>query len=152
MNTAITDLLPAKSNIHDTPFEDLVNNTIGYFFELIEADNDEMTEGCFIQTAEGKYLDLYGKDYNLRRFQGESDDDYRTRLMIAPLEEFTINTLYTLYDVQLLTYNEDYNDLMLLSDNHLLNNKYLVEISDELWNDISKKFITMDILERYEHE
>ena len=152
MNTTITDLLPAKSNIHNTPFEDLINNTIGYFFELIEEDNLEMTDGCFIQTAEGKYLDLYGKDYNLKRFEGESDDDYRTRLMIAPLEEFTINTLYTLYDVQLLTYNEDYNDLMLLSDNHLLNNKYLVDISDELWNDISKKFITMDILERYEHE
>ena len=55
MNTTITDLLPAKSTIHNTPFEDLVNNTIGYFFELIEEDNLEMTDGCFIQTAEGKY-------------------------------------------------------------------------------------------------
>ena len=149
MNTTITDLLPVKSNIHGTPFEDLINNSIGYFLELIEGEVNRINDGCFIQEAEGSYLDLIGRDYNLPRYNGESDDDYRTRLSLAPLEEFSVNTVYELYDIQLLTYNSSYSDLMLLSDNHLLNNHYLVDVSDELWDEISSKFITRDVLERY---
>lgn len=149
MNTTITDLLPVKSLIHDTPFEDLINNSIGYFLESVESEVDRINDGCFLQIAEGKYLDLIGKDYNLPRYNGEGDDDYRVRLSLAPLEEFSVNTLYELYDIQLLTYNSSYNDLMLLSDNHLLNNHYLINVSDELWSEVSSKFITKDVLERY---
>lgn len=150
MNTAITSLFPDKSTIHGTPFEDLLNNTIGYFLEKVEEDTQALNDGCFVQIAEGKFLDLIGKDLGLPRFDSEVDEDYRTRLMIAPLEEFSINTLYELYDIQLLTYNSSYSDLMLLSDNHLLNNHYLVDVSDELWNELSNKFITSGVLERYD--
>ena len=150
MNTAITDWMPARSNIHDTPFEDLINNSIGYFLEIIEEANASLTDGCFLSTAEGRYLDYWGKDYGIPRLPDETDDDYRTRLSIIPLEAFTINTLYELYDLQLLTYDEDFDkDTMLVSDNHFLNNQYIVDCSDSVWNELNRKFITEGILWRY---
>lgn len=149
MNTAITDLLQDKSMIKGTPFEDLVNNTIGYFLELIEEDTVMMNDGCFLDTAEGKYLDLWGKDYGINRLPDESDDDYRIRLSILPLQRFTIDTLYELYDVQLLTYKSGADDLTLLSDNHFLADKYFVDIDDNVWQDIVGKFLASGILYRW---
>ena len=151
MNTAITDLFPVNNSIHNTPFKDFLNNTIGYFLELMENEATAMDEGCFIDTAEGKYLDLWGKDYNIPRLNDESDDDYRTRLMISPLERFTINTVYELYDLQLMTKPASTSNLnlTLMSDNHFLNNQYYVNCSDEVWNEIDKKFLTTNVLWRY---
>ena len=149
MNTTITDLLPVNSNIHGTPFEDLINNTIGYFLEMIEEEVDAMNDGCFIDTAEGGYLDLWGKEFNIPRLNDESDEDYCQRLLVGPLDRFTINTLYTMYDIQLLTYKSDKTSLTLLSDNHFLANEYFIDCTDEIWETISRKFITMGILHRW---
>ena len=149
MNTTITDLLPVQSNIHGTPFEDLINNTIGYFLELIEEEIDAMNDGCFIDTAEGRYLDLWGKDYGIPRLNDETDEDYRKRLKILPLERFNIQTLYEVYDLQLLTRNDtSFNDLKLYSDNHFLDDEYWIGVSDEEWVEISRKFITTNKIRR----
>ena len=149
MNTTITDLLPVNSNIHGTPFEDLINNTIGYFLELIEEEVDAMNDGCFIDTAEGKYLDLWGKDYGIPRLNDENDEDYRKRLKILPLDRFNIQTLYEVYDLQLLTRNDtSFNDLKLYSDNHFLDDEYWIGVSDEEWIEISRKFITTNKIRR----
>ena len=149
MNTTITDLLPVQSNIHGTPFEDLINNTIGYFLEMIEEEVDAMNDGCFIDTAEGRYLDLWGKDYGIPRLNDETDEDYRKRLKILPLERFNIQTLYEVYDLQLLTRNDtSFNDLKLYSDNHFLDDEYWIGVSDEEWIEISRKFITTNKIRR----
>ena len=149
MNTTITDLLPVNSNIHGTPFEDLINNTIGYFLEMIEEEVDAMNDGCFIDTAEGRYLDLWGKDYGIPRLNDETDEDYRKRLKILPLERFNIQTLYEVYDLQLLTRNDtSFNDLKLYSDNHFLDDEYWIGVSDEEWMEISRKFITTNKIRR----
>ena len=149
MNTTITDLLPVNSNIHGTPFEDLINNTIGYFLELIEEEVDAMNDGCFLETAEGRYLDLWGKDYGIPRLNDETDEDYRKRLKILPLERFNIQTLYEVYDLQLLTRNDtSFNDLKLYSDNHFLDDEYWIGVSDEEWVEISRKFITTNKIRR----
>lgn len=149
MNTTITDLLPVNSNIHGTPFEDLINNTIGYFLEMIEEEVDAMNDGCFIDTAEGRYLDLWGKDYGIPRLNDENDEDYRKRLKILPLERFNIQTLYEVYDLQLLTRNDtSFNDLKLYSDNHFLDDEYWIGVSDEEWIEISRKFITTNKIRR----
>lgn len=149
MNTTITDLLPVNSNIHGTPFEDLINNTIGYFLEMIEEEVDAMNDGCFIDTAEGRYLDLWGKDYGIPRLNDENDEDYRKRLKILPLDRFNIQTLYEVYDLQLLTRNDtSFNDLKLYSDNHFLDDEYWIGVSDEEWIEISRKFITTNKIRR----
>ena len=144
MNTTITDLLPVQSNIHGTPFEDLINNTIGYFLEMIEEEVDAMNDGCFLDTAEGKYLDLWGKDYGIPRLNEESDEDYRKRLTILPLEQFTIQTLYDVYNLQLLTRDIElggFNNLKLYSDNHLLDDTYWVNCSQAQFKEIQSKFV-----------
>ena len=148
-NTAVTDLLPWNNSIRGTPYEELVNNTIGYFLEKLEEEIEHINNGLFIESAEGKYLDLHGKDYGLPRKEGESDEDYRNRLLIEPLDKFNLTTLYEVYDVQLLTYKSDKTDLTLLSDNHLLSNEYFIDCSNELWTIINNKFIVGNVLHRW---
>jgi len=97
--------MPVDSLIRDTPWEEFLNNSIGYFLELLEADVEALNDGLFIESAEGKYLDLHGKDLGLPRKSGESDDDYRNRLLVEPLDQFTLEAMYEVYDVQLLSYN-----------------------------------------------
>ena len=149
-NTTITDLMPLQSNIHDSIYKDFLNNTIGYFLEKLEDEIEEINNGLFVESANGRYLDLHGKDFGLPRYEGETDEDYRARLLVEPLDKFNLRTLYEVYNIQLLTYNEDKTDLMLLSDNHLLNNEYFIDCTDELWSIIDSKFITRTILHRWE--
>lgn len=149
MNTAITDLLQDKSNIKDTPFEELINNTIGYFFELIEAETDELKEGIFLNTAEGEYLDLWGIDLNIKRIQDESDENYLNRLLFLPTDRLTPELIYTVYDLQLISYDSEADNLTLLSDNHFINNKYYVDCSDSVWEQLNDKFITEGVLYRW---
>jgi len=149
MNTAITDLLQDKSNIKGTPFEELINNTIGYFFELIEADTDKLKDGMFLNTAEGEYLDLWGVDLNIKRIQNESDEDYLNKLLFLPTDRLTPELIYTVYNLQLLGYDSDADNLTLLSDNHFINNKYYVDCSDEIWEQLKQKFIVEGTLYRW---
>lgn len=149
MNTAITDLLQNKSNIKGTPFEELINNSIGYFFELIEADTENLKNGMFLNTAEGEYLDLWGIDLGIKRINGESDEDYFNRLFFLPTDRLTPELIYTVYDLQLISYDADANNLTLLSDNHFINNKYYVDCSDSVWEQLKQKFIVEGVLYRW---
>lgn len=149
MNTAITDLLQNKSNIKGTPFEELINNSIGYFFELIEADTENLKNGMFLNTAEGEYLDLWGIDLGIKRINGESDEDYFNRLFFLPTDRLTPELIYTVYDLQLISYDADADNLTLLSDNHFINNKYYVDCSDSVWEQLKQKFIVEGVLYRW---
>lgn len=142
-NTTITDLMPLQSNIHGTIYEEFLNNTMGYFLELLEDEIEEINNGLFVESANGKYLDLHGKDYGLERHYEETDEEYRARLLVEPLDKFNIQTLYEVYNLQLLTNDyEDYNkDTTLLSDNHYLASAYVVDCSDEVWEILNKKYI-----------
>ena len=149
MNTAIINLLQNKSNIKGTLFEELINNTIGYFFELIEEDTEKLKDGMFLNTAEGEYLDLWGIDLGIKRIQGESDEDYLNRLLFLPTDKLTPELIYTVYDLQLLSYDSEADNLTLLSDNHFINNKYYVDCSDSVWEQLNQKFITEGVIYRW---
>ena len=147
----ITEFLPSSSKIQDedNPFHQFLNNTIGYFLDLIDEETDELNTNIFIQEATGKCLDLHGVDFGLKRLPDETDEDYRNRIILDSLDRFTFNWLYTLFELQLLTYNDDYDaDTMLVSDNHNLSNKYFISCSNEVWNIIIKKFIVEGVLVR----
>lgn len=147
----ITDYVSHNSRLQDedNPFHELINNTIGYFFDLINNDTDETNNGMFLQESTGKYLDLWGKDYHYGRNNDETDENYRNRIILDSLDRFTFTWAYTLYDLQFLTYNSEYDtDTMLLSDNHYLSNKYYVPCSWALFNNISKKFRVNGVLWR----
>lgn len=147
----ITDYLSSNSKLRDddNPFKELINNTIGYFFELIDNDTDEINNSVFIQEAIGKYLDLHGKDLGYLRRNNESDEDYRNRIILDSLDHFTFNWCYALYDLQFLTVTNNYDkDTMLLSDNHYLEKKYFVVCNQDTFSRIQKKFITDGVLWR----
>ena len=147
----LVDMLPVHSELQksDNQLRVVLDKTVGAYMD--EHTGSELFDELFLTSASGGWLDAHGRDYGVPRRLGESDDDYRTRLMIGPLEEFTINTVYELYDLQLMTKptSSDNLNLTLLSDNHFLNNKYYVDCSDEVWDEIDKKFLTTNVLWRY---
>lgn len=141
----ITDFLPSKNalNSTDTPLKGLLNDTLGYFFELFENTTEDINDNLFIQNCTGGYLDLFGKDYNIPRLVDESDEHYRNRLITINSKHFTVNTLYNEFDLQLLTYKDGVvTGNTLLSDNHYVNNEYFVECDDVTWNTINQKYVT----------
>ena len=141
----ITDYLPAANTLNstDTPLKDFLNDTIGYFFTVFADTVDDFNSTLFIQNSTGLYLDLYGRDFNVPRLVDESDEHYRKRLITISSKHFTLNTLYDEYDLQLLTYNSSYDpDSMLVSDNHFLNNVYMVECDDATWDTIQRKYVS----------
>ena len=119
---------------------------------MVDEQTDELNTSMFVQESVGKFLDLHGVDYNLKRLPNESDEDYRNRLLLDSLDRFTFEWLYELFDLQLLTYNDDYEDNMLLSDSHYLNNQYFIDCTDEIWNVINRKFVVLDRLVRFNDE
>jgi len=48
---------------------------------LDSTENESVFEGMFVSTADGTNLDAWGADYDLDRSSGESDSDYRTRIL-----------------------------------------------------------------------
>ena len=150
----ITEFLPSncQATDDDNPFKQFLDNTIGYFLDVVDEQTDELNTSMFVQESVGKFLDLHGVDYNLKRLPNESDEDYRNRLLLDSLDRFTFEWLYELFDLQLLTYNDDYEDNMLLSDNHYLNNQYFIDCTDEIWNVINRKFVVLDRLVRFNDE
>ena len=131
----------------NNPASKVIDKTVGAWLD--EYYNSDFFSNVFLSEAEGAYLDVIGTDYSVYRKINESDEDYRNRLLIEPLDKFNLQTLYRVYNIQLLSYKEDKTDLTLLSDNHLLSNKYYIDCSDELWNIILNKFITSNILYRW---
>lgn len=141
----ITDFLPSKNalNATDTPLKGLLNDTIGHFFELFENTTEDINNNLFIQNCTGRYLDLFGVDYNVPRLVDETDEHYRNRLITISSKHFTVNTLYNEFDSQLLTYKDGVvTGNTLLSDNHYVNNEYFVECDDVTWDTINQKYVT----------
>lgn len=138
----VTDFLPEKNRLNstDTLMTGFLNGTIGEFFGRFDEYIDDLNEFSFIQLAEGFFLDLYGRDYDVPRLIGETDEHYRNRLIALSSKHSTYNALYDAFDVQLLTYDDDADDMMLLSDNHYLNTKYFVDCDDSTFEVIKRNY------------
>lgn len=54
----------------------------GNIFDQIKATLFEMRKQANILTATGKYLDMFGKDFQMPRLRNEDDESYRRRLML----------------------------------------------------------------------
>lgn len=55
---------------------------LGIIFDDVKSVLAEVKKQGNILTAEGKFLDLCGKDRNMLRFQNEDDESYRKRLLM----------------------------------------------------------------------
>ncbi|RAP46455.1 MAG: hypothetical protein BZ136_07555 [Methanosphaera sp. rholeuAM74] len=115
-----------------------VNGALNDFYD----DALDVLAQSFLLTCTGKYLDLRGVEYNLKREVGEDDESYRQRLFNLTSCYLSVNFIkmqnalvYTKDDV------EDSIRLKMTSNNPYLNNEYAVippnvDVFDFLENDV----------------
>ena len=112
------------------PARTLIMKTIGAWLD--NYDVTELYDNSFLETATGKWLDLYGRDLGVVRQLDESDEDYRTRLIYASIGNLSIDYLLNVFDLSLYSFREDFNveDNTLVSDNPFLNTGGYISVAD----------------------
>lgn len=140
----ILDSIPETSSLSnpDNPMYKIIDYAVGGFLDAFE--DKDLDSQFFLNTATGKYLDLHGEDYNIRRKLDESDEDYRQRIIYESLGRVTVDFLIKIYGVELYVYVPDFNvnNNTLVSDNPYISRDGYYAIVDENTKKIlDKKFI-----------
>lgn len=141
---ALVDMLPEHSALKkkDNQLRRVLDYTVGAWFD--EHDVQDFYEQLFLQSATGKYLDLFGKDYAVYRKSDESDDDYRERIVQEKLEYLTPEYLESIFGLKLYVFVDDFDasENTLTSDNVYINHTgYMAEAPLDLQRIIEKKFV-----------
>ena len=137
----LIDMLPVHSELQkkDNPFRKVLNNTVGAYMD----QEEDLFSQLFVDSATGGWLDAHGRDYNVPRKLGESDEDYRERIIFEKLEYLTTHNLQEIYNIELYNFrslfNPENNDLT--SDNPYLTNEYIGVADEETQKILNKKFI-----------
>lgn len=130
----------------DNPFRVIFDGTVGEYLEKY----DNHIFDLFLTSATGGFLDRHGEIYKLYRHEGESDDDFRQRILLeASIVQSTSDFLKL--DIVLWVYFSDVLDKNVLSsrntylkDNHDGGYVFLATGSDSEY--IRGKFFVEDIL------
>lgn len=141
---ALVDMLPEHSKLKNTrnPLRQVLDLSVGEWF-----DNQSVLEfydNLFVQTATGAWLDLHGRDYNIPRRLGESDEDYRARIVMEKLDNLTSDTLIREYGLTLYSFVEGFDvaENILTSDNQYISvTGFMAEASDEVKKILRDKFV-----------
>ena len=141
---ALVDLLPEHNKLKDSrnPLRKVLDLTVGEWFD--NRDVQDFYEQLFLQSATGAWLDLHGRDYGVVRQLGESDDDYRTRIVQEKLEYLTPEYLDSVFDLVLYAYVEgfDASENTLTSDNpYITDYGYMSEMNDTVFDILNRKFV-----------
>lgn len=126
----------------DNPMRKIIVEGIGEWFQ--RQDDFDFLSQFFLQEATGKYLDLFGRTYDVMRKIDESDEDYRNRIIYIVLGRLTVDFLRDVYNVQLFSFEDDFNvhNNDLCSDNQYYNRNNYMAIADENVQEIlNKKFV-----------
>lgn len=111
--TMLLELLPEHSQLHDlnNPLRKILDRGVGGWFD----NREDIFPELFLTDATGDWLDAHGRDYGVFRQTGESDDDYRDRIIFEKLEYLTIGNLMSIYGVDFYEamdgFNPSLNDL-----------------------------------------
>ena len=126
------------------PARTLIMKTIGAWLD--NYDVTELYDNGFLETATGKWLDLYGKDLGVVRQLDESDADYRTRLIYESIGDLSMDYLLNVFDLSLYSFREDFNvvDNTLVSDNCFLNTGGYIGVADRDVISIMDKKLLLD--------
>ena len=140
----ILDLIPDTSSLSNSnnPMYKIINHAVGGWLDNFE--DKDLDSQLFLNTATGKYLDLHGKEYNIRRKIDESDDDYRQRIIYESMGHVTVDFLLKVYGVELYSKvdNFDITENSLTSDNPYISQNGYLAVADETTKRIlDKKFI-----------
>lgn len=124
------------------PMRKIIDYAIGSWLE--NKNDEEYLEQFFLNEAKEDYLDLHGKNFNVKRRVDESDEDYRQRIIYESLGHLTIDFLINVYDVELYVYVPNFNidENTLTSDNPYISNRgFLLVSNEETMNILNKKFV-----------
>ena len=119
----------------------VLDGTLGEW--LTSFDNLDLWSQFFITDATGKYLDLHGNQYGIKRRLNENDNHYRTRIILGGLGYLTIPYLLSSFDLMVYAGVDDFDpeDNMLTSDNPLVNTgSIIVECSSDVKEILESKF------------
>ena len=141
---AVIDLLPEHNSLKSESNElrKVLNNTVGAWFD--NRNIQDMYDGIFITTATGRWLDLFGKDYNVARQEGENDEDYKIRIIQDAWEHLTPTFLDVIFNVQVYVNVNNFNpdENMLTSDNYYINGYGYMATADNMVKEkITNKFV-----------
>jgi hypothetical protein len=124
----ITSLMPSSSNFDGSYVQEILDQTIGPYFDNMDERIEELLDAPFLTEATGDYLDLiHGKLYGIERGVDEDDDDYRIRLSFQARDKVRPSDLREL-GCDLYAFVDDFDtDYSLTSRNTSLTKKFLVE-------------------------
>lgn len=149
---AIISRMPLQSPIRNpqNPMHKIIQNTIGEYMDRYDLMN--WFNQHFLTDANGKYLDVHGKDYGVKRKTDETDEDYRKRIIYETLGHLTVDYIRDVYNVDL--YVQPSSDITfdrgstLTSDNeHLIDveqNGFFGVTDDTTKTILNKKFVLGD--------
>ena len=126
----------------NNPMFKVLDGTIGEW--LTSFDDLELWNQFFLTDATGKYLDLHGSQYDIKRKLDEDDDHYRTRIVLGGLGYLTIPYLLSSFDLGVYTGVSDFSldDNTLVSDNPFINTgNVLVECTSDVKQILESKFV-----------
>ena len=141
---ALFELLSLRSafNKPNNPARKVIDNSVGEWLDRY--DVLEFYNQLFIDSATGKYLDLFGEDYGVFRRINETDEDYLQRIISEKSDYLTPSTLKSIFGLDLYSSVQDFNPLNndLTSDNPFINQeRYMAEADESLKTLINNKFI-----------
>lgn len=136
-----TGMLPVHSEIQktDNQFRKVLDKSVGEYMDNTADIFDEL----FLTSAGGSWLDCWGKDYGVTRKNGETDEDYRRRIIQEKLEHLTPEYLTDLFGLDLFVYVPDFdaNANCLTSDNCNMNGRFMIEADIDTLKLLNHKFI-----------
>ena len=140
---ALVDLLPEHNSLKSkrNPLRQVLDKSVGEWFDNHSVQ--QFYDNLFLQSATGGWLDLHGRDYGVYRRVGESDEDYRRRIVFEKLDYLTTELLLTVYGVGLFSYREDFNLInnTLVSDNIYLTNRFIGVSDSDTISILDKKYM-----------
>ena len=107
----------------NNPLRMVLDGTIGEYLE----NYDNHLLDMFLILAKGSYLDLHGRDFGIYRRDGESDDDYRARILIEQ-NLLQTTTDFLKLDLSMWVY---FDDVITDKDTLTSRNPYLKDSHDE---------------------
>ena len=128
----VTSLMPSASSFDGSDVQEVLDRTIGPYFDDLEGRIEDVLDAPFLTEATGDYLDLlHGKLYGITRNLEESDDDYRLRMSFQCKDGLRIPDLLDL-GCKVYAHVDDFDaDDTITSRNTSLTTQYIVKCPND---------------------
>jgi hypothetical protein len=135
----VTSLMPSSSSFDGSDVQEILDHTVGPYFDDLAERVEEVIDAPFLTEATGEYLDiLHGKLYGITREYEESDDDYRSRMIFQAKDSMRVPDLLEL-GCKVYAYVPDFDvDSVLTSRNTSLSTMYIIKCPNQIIEDLIK--------------